>query len=131
MELIKPKDLIKAKPALNFPGGILFARFMMRIFGIHKLNRIYSKIENKHGIGFIEELIKILELNIDFDESRMTRIPASGAVIIIANRPLGGLEGLILIKLLFSVRKDVKILANPMLKKVVQVSGFLIDTNPF
>jgi putative hemolysin len=131
MELIKPKDLIKAKPELNFPGGIFFARLIMRIFGINKLNKIYAKIEKKQGIGFIEELVKILELKIEFDETRMTRIPASGPVIIIANRPLGGLEGLILVKLIFSVRKDVKILANPMLKKAVQVSEFLIDTNPF
>jgi putative hemolysin len=130
MDIIKPKDLVSANPELNYLGGELFAWFLMHVLRFHKLNKVYAKIENKTGLEFIEELIKILDLKTEVDENELKRIPSAGPVIIIANHPLGGLEGLLLIKLLSSVRSDIKILATYMLKRVEQVSEFFIDTRP-
>jgi len=131
MDLVKPKDLIKSNPELNYLGGEYFAWFLMHLFRFHKLNKIYSKVENKKGLEFIDELIKILELKIEFDESELKRIPPTGPAIIVANHPLGGLDGLILIKLVSSVRSDIKILANLLLKKVEPVSEYFVNTYPF
>jgi putative hemolysin len=130
MDLIKPKDLVNSNPELNYLGGELFAWFLMHILRFNKLNKVYSKIENKQGLDFIEELIRILDLRTDVDENELKRIPSSGPVIIVANHPLGGLDGLLMIKLLSSVRSDIKILATYMLKKIDQVSDFFIDTHP-
>lgn len=57
MELVKPRDLINANPALNFFGGEFFARFLMYLLRFQKLNKIYSKIHQKNGIEFIDEVI--------------------------------------------------------------------------
>jgi putative hemolysin len=130
MDLIKPKDLVKANPELNYLGGELFAWFLMHVLRFHKLNKVYSKIEKKEGLEFIEELIRILDLKTEVDEHELKRIPAKGPVIIVANHPLGGLDGLLMIKLLSSVRSDIKILATYMLKRIEQVSEFFIDTHP-
>jgi putative hemolysin len=130
MDLIKPKDLIKANPELNYLGGELFAWFLMHVLRFHKLNKVYSKIDKKEGLEFIEELIRILDLKTEVDENELKRIPHKGPVILVANHPLGGLDGLLLIKLLSSVRSDIKILATYMLKRIDQVSDFFIDTCP-
>ncbi len=131
MDLVKPNDLIKANPFLNFFGGEYFARFIMYLLRFNKLNKLYKRVANKTGLSFIDEVIRILELKIELDENEVKRIPAEGPVILVANHPLGGLDGLLLIKLVSLVRSDVKILASQLLRKVEPVSGFFIDSNPF
>lgn len=131
MELVKPKDLVNASPALNFFGGEFFARFLMYLLRFQKLNKIYSKIHQKSGLEFIDEVIKVLELKVEFDENELKRIPSTGPVIVVANHPLGGLDGLLLIKLVSSIRSDVKILAGQLLKKIEPVSNYCIEINPF
>lgn len=131
MELVKPKDLINANPALNYFGGEYFARFLMYLLRFQKLNKIYSKIYDKNGLEFINELITILELKVEIDPNELKRIPSSGPVIVVANHPLGGLDGLLLIKMVSEIRNDVKILASHLLKKIDPVSGYFIEINPF
>lgn len=130
MDPIKPRDLIKANPELNYFGGELFAWVLMHLLRFHKLNKVYSKIDKNSGIEFVEELIRLLELKTEVDPHELKRIPVTGPVIIVANHPLGGLDGLLLIQLLSSVRKDIKILAAYMLKRIEQVSDYFIDTRP-
>jgi hypothetical protein len=131
MELVKPKDLVNANPALNFFGGEYFARFLMYLLRFQKLNRIYAKIYQKQGLEFIDEVIKILELKVEYEPNEIKRIPEKGPAIIVANHPLGGLDGLLLIKLISGVRSDIKILASQLLKKIEPVSDYFIETNPF
>ena len=38
MELLKPKDIFKARPALTLLGGEYFAKFLMYILRFNKLN---------------------------------------------------------------------------------------------
>ena len=127
MELLNPNDILKANPAFSFFGSQYFAKFLMYILKFHKLNKIYEKIASKHGIEFIDEVIRVLEFNIDFDQKELKKIPKTGPVIVVANHPFGGLDGLILIKYLSMVRLDVKVMANFLLKKVDPVSEYFID----
>ncbi|WP_347838261.1 GNAT family N-acyltransferase [uncultured Draconibacterium sp.] len=130
MELLKPKDLFKDRPAL-LASGDYFAKFLMYILRFNKLNKIYSQIAEKQGVDFIDELIKTLEFNIEFDEQQLKKIPKEGPFIIVANHPLGGFDGLLLIKYLSLVRNDVKVLANFLLKKIDAVSDYFMEENPF
>jgi len=131
MDLIKPKDLIKANPALHYFGGEFFARFLMHILRFRKLNKLYSRIEDKQGLEFIREMINVLELKLQVEEQELKRIPATGPAMVIANHPLGGLDGLLLIHLIAQLRNDIRILASPLLKKIEPVSEFFVDANPF
>ncbi len=131
MELLKPKDIFKARPAFALPGGEYFAKFLMYILRFNKLNKIYSQIAEKHGLDFIDEVINSFEFNIEFDEQELKRIPPTGPVIIVSNHPFGGLDGLLLIKYLSMVRGDVKVMANFLLKKIEPVSDYFIADNPF
>ncbi len=129
MELLKPKDIFKPRPAFALLGGEYFAKFLMYILRFNKLNKIYSQIAEKHGLEFIDGVIDSLEFKVEIDENELKRIPENGPFIVVSNHPFGGLDGLILIKYLSTVRKDVKVLANFLLQKIEPVSNFFIAEN--
>lgn len=131
MDLIKPKDFLRVNPALNLLGGEYFARLLMYILRFNKLNKIYGQIAEKQGLEFIDELISILGLNLVIDENELKRVPRTGPLITVSNHPLGGLDGLLLIKILSRVRPDIKVAGNILLQKIDPVASFYLSRNPF
>ncbi len=67
------------------------------------------------GIEFIEQVLDYFDFTFTVSEREQENIPASGKVVIIANHPIGSLDGLALLKLIYQVRPDVKIVANDLL----------------
>jgi putative hemolysin len=132
MELFKPKDILKANPKLSYLGGEHFARFLMLLLRFDKLNRVYNQIGDKKGLQFVDELLKILNISYVADDLELQkRIPKSGACILVSNHPFGGLEGILLIKILSQVRTDIKIVSTQLLQKIDPISDFFLDENPF
>jgi putative hemolysin len=132
MELFKPKDILKANPKLSFIGGESFTRFLMLLLRFDKLNRVYDQIGDKKGLEFIEELIKVLNISYLFDEDELhKRIPKSGSAIVVCNHPFGGLESILLIRLLSQIRPDFKIVSTELLQKIDPISDYFLneDTN--
>jgi acyltransferase-like protein len=124
MDIVKPKDILKANPYLAYLGGENLAKFIMYVLRFSKLNRLYGQIADKQGIEFVDELIKILEINYEFDADELRKVPKTGAFIVVANHPFGGLDAILLIKILSLVRPDVKVMANFLLKKIDPISDF-------
>ena len=56
-------------------------------------------------------------------------IPAEGRVVIIANHPIGSLDGLALLKLIGEVRSDVKIIANDLLMNFSNLHSLFIPVD--
>ena len=132
MELFKPKDFLKANPKLSFIGGEHFARFLMFLLRFDKLNRVYNQIGDKKGLEFIDELIRILNINFQYDvEELQRRVPKSGAVVVVCNHPFGGLESILLIKILSQVRSDFKILSTQLLQKIDPISEYFLEEDSF
>jgi len=131
MKLVDPKDLLKASESLNWLGGESFAKLLMYILKLNKLNDLYSANCCKDGIDFIDALIDELGLKFEFDEEELKRIPKEGAFISISNHPFGGIDGIILIKLMSLVRPDFKAMANFLLKKVKPLENCFLGVNPF
>lgn len=130
MEITEPKDLFKDQHPSLFNGDY-FAKFLMFILRFNKLHKVYRQTAYKQDVDFIDELIKTLQFDIEFDPGQLKKIPKDGPLIIVANHPLGGFDGLLLIKYLSQVRKDVKVLANFLFKKIEAVSQYFMEENPF
>lgn len=126
MELSNTGENLKATTKLSFPAGEYFAKFLINILRFNKLNKVYEQIASKEGIDFIDELIRILELKIELDPRELNRIPKEGPFIIVANHPLGGLEGLLLVKHLHAIRPDLKLVVDSLINKVEPVSRFFM-----
>ena len=131
MELVNPKDILKASPYLAYLGGESLAKFIMYVLRFSKLNEIYQQIADKQGVDFVDALLDLLEVNYEFDPNDLKKVPKTGPLIIVANHPFGGLDGILLIKLLTIVRPDTKVLANFLLKRIEPISDFFLAVNPF
>ncbi len=57
------------------------------------------------------------------------KIPSEGKLVIVANHPLGGLDGLILIKLISEIRSDVKVVVNDLLLNIDNLKEFFFPLN--
>lgn len=87
--------------------------------------------EHKEASGF-EFIDKVLEhFNFAYQVSQLDRpnIPATGRVLIIANHPLGALDGLALVKLISEIRSDVKIIANDLLAEFDSLKPLVLPVN--
>ncbi|RXQ95645.1 lysophospholipid acyltransferase family protein [Ancylomarina salipaludis] len=131
MKLVDPKDLLKASESLNWFGGESFAKLLMYILRLNKLNDLYSANCEKSGVEFIDGLIDDLGIKFEFDEEELKRIPLNGSFISISNHPFGGIDGILLIKLLSDIRPDFKVMANFLLQKIEPLKDCFLGVNPF
>lgn len=83
------------------------------------------------GLGFLGEALDRLNIGVDISPEDLARIPKTGAVVAVANHPLGMAEGIALIWLLAQHRPDFRVLANDMLGALPDVRPFLILVDPF
>ncbi len=131
MKLVKTQDLIKATPFLHYLGGEYFARILVHLLRFNKINDLYDNVSDKKGIEAINAIIRYLNVTIDVDEKELKKLPATGAFITVSNHPFGGIDGILLIKLISQVRDDHKVIANFLLKKVEPISDYFLAVNPF
>ena len=130
MKIITTEEFAKATKLdkLKMPG---LAELLMEVMKINQVNQLFAEAQPKQGIEFIDAILAGCGVEIEFDENDLKHIPKEGGFIAIANHPYGGIEGLVLLKLLLTVRPDAKLMANFLLKKIPNLSDFFIAVNPF
>lgn len=132
MKLISLNDFAAATGLKKWGKfGIVVSFILMHIFRIPKINRIYKRIGHLEGQEFIDELMKILGHKYIVHEEDLKRIPADGPFIIVSNHPLGTLDGILLIKLVGSIRPDFRVMANFLLTYIKPIAPYIIPVNPF
>ena len=80
--------------------------------------KIYKELSKE--ITLSKNLISILK-----------RIPKNGSFITVSNHPLGGIDGILLLKLLIEHRPDYKIIANFLLHRIQPLKPYVMPVNPF
>lgn len=130
MKIITKEDFSKATKLnkLHMPG---LASLLMAVMKINEVNEIFEKAEHLQGATFVDKILQILGITVEFNEADLKNIPKDGAFIAIANHPYGGIEGLVLLKILCTIRPDSKLMANFLLKKIPNLSDYFIAVNPF
>lgn len=124
MKLIDTDDILKSA-RLNRVVGIGAAKLLMSVLKLNTINKLYAKFSDKTGYEFVNSLVEELEIKYDINPEELERIPRESPLIIVANHPYGGLEGLILLHALHKIRPDVKIMGNYILKGVNQIQEFV------
>ncbi len=130
MKIITTEEFAEATglDKLHLPG---LAPFLMELMKINQVNDLFAAAQPKQGTEFIDAILQGCGVEIEFDENELKNIPANGSFIAIANHPYGGIEGLVLLKMLLMVRPDAKLMANFLLKKIPNLSDYFIAVNPF
>ena len=78
------------------------------------------------GFAFVAAALQFLDTRYDVDEAALTRIPAKGRLLIIANHPSGALDALALLDAIGRVRRDVRIVANDFLSALDNIEELLL-----
>ena len=121
----------KDNKLLTYSGGEQLAKFIRFATRFSRLSKIYGQIGNKRGLAFIDDLLDILQVNYKIDESDLKKIPENGSFIVVANHPFGGLDGILLIKVLSKVRPDIKVVVKHMIKEIEPINDFYIEQGDF
>lgn len=130
MKLLTSRELARATN-LNIPGGDIIAKALMQIFRYNKLNKVYTSAYDKDPVVFINSILDQLDIKYEVPEKDLGNLPADGPFITVSNHPFGGIDALILLKILTSRRQDVKGMANFLLQKIDPLKDYVLPVNPF
>ncbi len=93
---------------------------------IWNLYREYTKEAPSLYENFWDAAVKKLNLNVNYDADKLSRIPKTGPLVVVANHPYGVLDGLIITQLMKRVRPDFKVLTNSVLCKAPEAKDDLL-----
>ena len=132
MGLVTSKEIAKALKVDKFGFfGTLMGWSVMKVLNISTCNKIYDRNKHLSGLEFIDALLEEFEVDFEIPEEDLKRIPKSGPFITISNHPLGGIDGILLLKLLLEHRPDYKIIANFLLHRIEPLKPYVMPVNPF
>lgn len=110
----------------------LVERPLERLLYISELNQVYRAASSSGDLqGFLDGALAALGREHQVDAESLQRIPKEGPLLVVANHPFGAVEGIVLTSLLQSVRPDVKILANYLLRCIPPLSRWMLFVDPF
>ncbi|TDQ28509.1 GNAT family N-acyltransferase [Tenacibaculum caenipelagi] len=132
MGLVTPKEVAKAIGADKFGVfGTFSGWLLMKVLRISTANEIYNKHKHKKDLPFLNGLLNEFQIEFEIPEEDLKRIPKEGPFITISNHPLGGIDGILLLKLLLEHRADYKIIANFLLHRIEPLKPYVMPVNPF
>ncbi|WP_298287754.1 lysophospholipid acyltransferase family protein [uncultured Lutibacter sp.] len=132
MSLVTAKEVAKVINLDKYGFvGTFFGWSLMRILRISAINRIYNKNKHLKDLEFFSALLSDLQIKFEIPEEDLRRIPKTGAFITVSNHPLGGIDGILLLKLLIEKRPDYKIIGNFLLHRIEPMRQFIMPVNPF
>ncbi|GAB5413599.1 MAG: lysophospholipid acyltransferase family protein [Congregibacter sp.] len=102
------------------------SRFLGFLFYESRFQKFAQDYPHLTGFDFVEEVLRYFDFNLRLTESERARIPASGRIVIVANHPIGSLDGLALLNLVRQVRPDVKVVANQLLTAIEPLHPVLL-----
>jgi putative hemolysin len=91
------------------------------------INQGIENYQESFEHDFNEATLNYMGANVTW--SGLENIPKHGGVIIVANHPLGGLDGLALIKAVSNVRLDTRFLVNDILLKLTNFKRLFVGVN--
>jgi putative hemolysin len=132
MGLVTAKEVAKA---INFDKYGIIGTFsgwiLMKILKISTLNKVYNRNKHLEKLPFLNGILDDLQIKFEIPEDDLKRIPKSGAYITISNHPLGGVDGVLLLKLMLEREPNFKIIANFLLHRIEPLKEYIMPVNPF
>lgn len=132
MSLVTAKEVAKAIKFDKYGFiGTFFGWILMKLLNISTINKIYSKNKHLNDLPFLNALLDDFQIKFEIPEEDLKRLPKEGAYITVSNHPLGGIDGILLLKLMLEQRSDFKIIGNFLLHRIEPLKPYIMPVNPF
>jgi putative hemolysin len=117
-----------------FEGSAARARFSLlrpivdHLLALPTLDRLYRAVP-LDGRTFWDRALEALDVTINVSDEDAHRIPQDGPLVVVANHPFGGVDGLALASVISRARPDVRLLGNAVLDRIPELRGaaFFVD----
>src|SRR5437016_3040862 len=93
-------------------------RLLAWLLSLDECRAVYRASQVSRGDSFADRVLEALSIRAECESSELERIPKTGPIIVAANHPHGGVDGLLLASLLGRARPDVRIVANHLLSRI-------------
>jgi len=132
MSLVTPKEVAKAIKTDKYGFlGTFSGWLLMKILKISTMNKIYDRNKHLSDLEFLNAILGEFQIKFEIPEEDLKRLPKTGPYITVSNHPLGGIDGILLLKLMVEREPDFKIIANFLLHRIEPLKPYVMPVNPF
>lgn len=137
---MKPVEYVRSIFELTVPFDGLLRRKLAapvksaleRLLLLRKLDQFYAGVARRDSeTHFTERVLEALDVSYGIGKDDSARIPGEGPLVVVANHPMGIVDGVILASIVRSVRSDFKLLANSSLSRITELCDTLIPVDPY
>ncbi|HBK55832.1 MAG TPA: glycerol acyltransferase [Xanthomonadales bacterium] len=129
------KSLFSRFPRLaEGPGRVIgkpMVGLLRQVIAEDAINSLLARLEGKVGFDYVERALECLGARYRVALTDLENIPSEGRLLIVANHPLGAIDALVLLQVVGSVRRDVRILANQVLTRLSGLAPLLVPCEVF
>jgi putative hemolysin len=111
------------------PGAKLMIKLLKALTHQEEINQFIETHQHLRGFAFLDKVLDHFNFSYQLNSRELGHLPSEGRVIIVANHPIGSLDGLALLKLVRSVRPDVRIVANDLLTQLEPIRSLFIPVD--
>ena len=129
IQLIEVEKVIASKsPTLLNRIPKFLIRYLKRIIHQDEINEFLRNNQGRQGIDFINSCLNLLGVRMELTD--LENVPKDRRLIFVSNHPLGGIDGMCLLKAIHeNIRPDPKSLSNDLLMNVRPLRGMMIGVN--
>lgn len=102
---------------------------LKQLFREKEFQQLAEHHRHLKGVDMVEQILDHFQIRCELSDRCLEQIPSYGPVVIVANHPIGTLEGLALLSAVASVRSDVKVVANRLLSQIESLSSLIIPVD--
>lgn len=108
-----------------------FLSALDHLMHLSEMRSFFVEHAGLQGTHLLDEILDRLDVSYALSLKDRGRIPHEGRLVVVANHPLGGLDGLILLRALLEVRRDVRVVANDLLLELPGLSERFLPYDVF
>ena len=126
------QDLQEISPIFKKKFFAFWGRKFIKWLNFSKVNQIHSSHCHLRGSAYTSAMLADPIMDVKYtihNEERLDSLP-KGAFITVSNHPIGSLDGIILVDIFASRRKDYKVMVNGMLEKIGAMADNFISVLP-
>ncbi len=103
-----------------------------RLVALDRMENIYQTSHRMEGDAlFSDKVLASMNTTYTVSDADRRRIPAEGPVVVVANHPFGGIEGMVLHSIIKKARPDAKMMVNFLLGRIPELRDDFILVDPF